>query len=137
VGRPLSDSVRALCRPILKQQGLHTADIFLSWEEIVGVSCAQVTLPTKFQRTATGDATLHVQVLRREATEIRYHTPKIIARIHQYFGFPCVQKLILHAVDSLPLSQPNTSAPQEEREEESDSSLEARLQRLQRAICDP
>jgi hypothetical protein len=117
---------------------LHTTDIFLSWEEIVGTSCAQVTLPTKFQRIATGDATLHVQVLRREAMEIRYHTPKMIARIHQYFGSPCVQKLILHAVDSLPLSRASTSAPQEEGgEKESDSSLEAHLQRLQRIVCDP
>ncbi|MDR1266975.1 MAG: DUF721 domain-containing protein [Holosporales bacterium] len=135
-GRPLRDVARRLCRPIFKQHKLVSADIFLSWGEIVGSVYAQATVPVKLYKTAAGEATLRVHVLRGQGLEIRYHTPKLIARLHQYFGFPCVQKLILQMVDTLPTMTPKDPLyePSEESVREAACTLEEALQRLQNSL---
>jgi hypothetical protein len=77
------------------------ADIFLSWEDIVGTLYARSTFPLRLQSSSGGQFTLHVQVSREQALEVRYNAPKLIARLNQYFGGALIQALTLRITDAM------------------------------------
>jgi hypothetical protein len=131
-GVPIGRVARGLCRPILKKHGLHMADIFLSWSDVIGAHYACFTLPVKLQAASNGQYTLHIQVLREQALEVRYNTPKLLARLNQYFGGERVEALALHIVEEMaaPMEEPSGPSGEDPTAQETPS-LETVLARLQ------
>jgi hypothetical protein len=114
------------------------ADIFLSWKDVVGPHYARFTLPTRLQALPEGQFTLHVQVSREQALEVRYDAPKLIARLNQYFGGERIHTLSLHLVEDVVIPTEEDSAPSEEQRssEQAVPSLETLLARLQAHLRD-
>jgi hypothetical protein len=103
---------------------------------MIGLHYARSTLPIRLQASSNGQTILHVQVLREQVLEIRYNTTKLIARINQYFGHPCVHQFFLHPVSYIAppvVETPITHTAQEDDMEE-DTSLETLLKRLERYL---
>jgi hypothetical protein len=96
--KALAGTVRQIAKPILGRQGFLEADLIERWEEVVGPSLAQVSLPSKvvFARGESGQGSLHLLVASGAAAlSLQHAEPQIIERVNGFFGWRAISKLSL------------------------------------------
>jgi hypothetical protein len=89
----------------LKAKGFASSAIHLQWAEIVGRELAQWSEPVTLRwpprppgadpEKARDGATLTIKVEGAFALDLQHQTPQIIQRVNGFFGWRCVEKLVL------------------------------------------
>jgi hypothetical protein len=94
--------------PVIRAQGFANMAVHLHWAEIAGTSLSQwseaVALkwpprPTAQASTqapnAPGGATLVIKVEGAFALELQHSAPQVIERVNRFFGWRCVEKIVI------------------------------------------
>jgi hypothetical protein len=102
--RPLADLIEPALGASLKKQGFASADLLLTWTELVGERLAAVSQPRKilWPRKPRGlrddEPEPGVLVLRVEgglAIEIQHMAPLIVERVNAYYGWRAIARLTI------------------------------------------
>jgi hypothetical protein len=91
--------------PTLKAKGFADSAIHMHWSEIAGAALAPWSEPISLKwpprlpgadpEKAKGGATLTIKVEGAFALDVQHLTPQIIQRVNGFFGWRCVEKLVL------------------------------------------
>jgi hypothetical protein len=91
--------------PTLKAKGFASAAIHMHWAEIVGAHLAPWSEPVSLRwpprppgadpEKARDGAVLTIKTEGAFALDLQHQTPQIIQRINGFFGWRCVEKLVL------------------------------------------
>ncbi|MGL4637462.1 MAG: DUF721 domain-containing protein [Beijerinckiaceae bacterium] len=103
--RPLQALIDECLEPTLKAKGFASSAVHLHWTEIAGANLAQWSEPVSLKWPPVapgadpdkrkGGATLTVKVEGAFALEMQHLAPQIIERANGFFGWRCVEKLML------------------------------------------
>jgi hypothetical protein len=91
--------------PTLKAKGFADSAIHMHWSEIAGAALAPWSEPVSLKwpprspgadpEKAKGGATLTIKVEGAFALDVQHLTPQIIQRVNGFFGWRCIEKLVL------------------------------------------
>ena len=91
--------------PTLKAKGFADSTVHMHWSEIAGAALAPWSEPIALKwpprspgadpEKAKGGATLTIKVEGAFALDFQHLTPQIIQRVNGFFGWRCVEKLVL------------------------------------------
>ena len=103
--QPLQALIEEALEPSLKAKGFASSAIHLHWSEIAGQELARWTEPVSLRwpprppgadpDKAKDGATLTVKVEGAFALDLQHQAPQIIQRVNGFFGWRCVEKLLL------------------------------------------
>jgi hypothetical protein len=103
--QPLQALVDDCLEPSLKAKGFVSSAIHLHWADIVGQRLAPwsepialkwpVMPPGADQDAPKAGATLTVKIAGAFALDLQHQAPQIIERVNSFFGWRCVERLIL------------------------------------------
>jgi hypothetical protein len=103
--QPLQSLLEECLEPSLRAKGFASSAIHLHWGEIVGAQLAPWSEPVSLRwaprppgadpAKAKDGATLTIKIEGAFALDLQHQTPQIINRINGFFGWRCVEKLVL------------------------------------------
>jgi hypothetical protein len=103
--QPLQSLLEECLEPSLRAKGFASSAIHLHWGEIVGAQLAPWSEPVSLRwpprapgsdpAKAKDGATLTIKIEGAFALDLQHQTPQIINRINGFFGWCCVEKLVL------------------------------------------
>jgi hypothetical protein len=103
--QPLQSLLEGCLEPSLKAKGFASSAIHLHWNDIVGAQLAPWSEPVSLRwpsrppgadpEKARDGAVLTVKVEGAFALDLQHQTPQVIQRINGFFGWRCVEKLLL------------------------------------------
>ena len=103
--QPLQSLLEECLEPTLRAKGFASSAIHLHWHEIVGANLAPWSEPISLRwpprapgadpAKAKDGATLTIKIEGAFALDLQHQTPQIINRINGFFGWRCVEKLVL------------------------------------------
>jgi hypothetical protein len=103
--QPLQSLLEECLEPSLRAKGFASSAIHLHWDEIVGAQLGPWSEPVSLRwppRPPGADpaksrdgATLTIKIEGAFALDLQHQTPQIINRINGFFGWRCVEKLVL------------------------------------------
>jgi hypothetical protein len=103
--QPLQALVDGCLEPSLKAKGFASSAIHLHWAEIVGAALAPwsepitmkwpVTPPGADQSLPKAGAALTIKVEGAFALDIQHQAPQIMERVNSFFGWRCVERIII------------------------------------------
>jgi hypothetical protein len=93
----LREALSKATKPILKKRGFSEARIISDWAEIVGEQLSKAATPLRIQpaRNESAGAVLTLGVHPAYALEVQQSTPAILEKIHTYFGYPAITRLVI------------------------------------------
>jgi hypothetical protein len=129
--QPIKALLEGCLEPTLKAKGFASSQIHLHWTEIAGAALAPWSEPVSLkwpprtpgtdQDQAKSGATLTIKVEGAFALEMQHRAPQIIERVNGFFGWRCVEKVLLKQG---PLSKRDHPKGRGKRELTADSSRE-------------
>ena len=97
--RPFSSSIPKTLKKYLKKGGYNYSSIVDNWTKMVSKkisdSCYPITVKMSKEMK---DGTLVLNVLHGKELEIEYAKKEIIDKINSFFGYNCINKIILKTV---------------------------------------
>ena len=103
--QPLQSLLEECLEPSLRAKGFASSAIHLHWDEIVGAQLAPWSEPVSLRwpprapgadpAKAKDNATLTIKIEGAFALDLQHQTPQIINRVNGFFGWRCVEKLVL------------------------------------------
>jgi hypothetical protein len=100
--QPLADLLETCLGPAVAKQGFSSADILVSWPDIVGERLAERSQPIKVEWPRRRDAeapaepsTLVVRVESAFALDLQHLAPVVVERVNAFYGWRCVGRLVL------------------------------------------
>ncbi len=103
--QPLQSLLEECLEPSLRAKGFASSAIHLHWDEIVGAHLAPWSEPVSLRwpprppgmdpAKAKDGAVLTIKVEGAFALDLQHQTPQVIQRINGFFGWRCVERLML------------------------------------------
>jgi hypothetical protein len=97
--RPFSSSIPKTLKKHLKKSGYNYSSIVDNWTKMVSKQISDACYPiTVKMGKEMRDGTLVLNVLHGKELEIEYKKREIIDKINSFFGYSCINKIILKIV---------------------------------------
>ena len=97
--RPFSSSIPKTLKKHLKKGGYNYSNIVDNWTKMVSKKISDACYPiTVKMGKEMRDGTLVLNVLHGKELEIEYSKKEIIEKINSFFGYSCINKIILKIV---------------------------------------
>ena len=97
--RPFSSSIPKTLKKHLKKSGYNYSNIVDNWTKMVSKKISDACYPiTVKMGKEMRDGTLVLNVLHGKELEIEYSKKEIIEKINSFFGYSCINKIILKIV---------------------------------------
>ena len=97
--RPFSSSIPKTLKKHLKKGGYNYSNIVDNWTKMVSKKISDACYPiTVKMGKEMKDGTLVLNVLHGKELEIEYSKKEIIEKINSFFGYSCINKIILKIV---------------------------------------
>ena len=102
--RALAELIEPCLGKSVAKQGFSSADIVVSWPEIVGEQLGAMSMPVKVDwprrpRDGTGPATtpgtLVIRAESASALELQHLAPVLIERVNAFYGWRCIGRLVI------------------------------------------
>ena len=97
--KPFSSSIPKTLKKYLKKSGYNYSNIVDNWTKMVSKKISDACYPiTVKMGKEMRDGTLVLNVLHGKELEIEYSKKEIIEKINSFFGYSCINKIILKIV---------------------------------------
>ena len=97
--RPFSSSIPKTLRKHLKKSGYNYSNIVDNWTKLVSKKISDCCYPITVKMSKEmKDGTLVLNVLHGKELEIEYAKKEIIDKINSFFGYNCINQIILKTV---------------------------------------
>ena len=97
--KPFSSSIPKTLKKYLKKSGYNYSNIVDNWTKMVSKKISDACYPiTVKMGKEMRDGTLVLNVLHGKELEIEYSKKEIIDKINSFFGYSCINKIILKIV---------------------------------------
>ena len=97
--RPFSSSIPKTLKKHLKKGGYNYSNIVDNWTKMVNKKISDACYPIKIKMgKGMKDGTLVLNVLHGKELEIEYEKNNIIDIINSFFGYSCINKIILKVI---------------------------------------
>ncbi len=97
--RPFSSSIPKTLKKHLKKGGYNYSNIVDNWTKMVNKKISDACYPIKIKMgKGMKDGTLVLNVLHGKELEIEYEKNNIIDKINSFFGYSCINKIILKVI---------------------------------------
>ena len=97
--KPFSSSIPKTLKKYLKKSGYNYSNIVDNWTKMVSKKISDACYPiTVKMGKEMKDGTLVLNVLHGKELEIEYSKKEIIEKINSFFGYSCINKIILKIV---------------------------------------
>ena len=97
--KPFSSSIPKTLKKYLKKSGYNYSNIVDNWTKMVSKKISDACYPiTVKMGKEMKDGTLVLNVLHGKELEIEYSKKEIIDKINSFFGYSCINKIILKIV---------------------------------------
>ena len=97
--RPFSSSIPKTLKKHLKKGGYNYSNIVDNWTKMVNKKISDACYPIKIKMgKGMKDGTLVLNVLHGKELEIEYKKNNIIDKINSFFGYSCINKIILKVI---------------------------------------
>ena len=97
--RPFSSSIPRTLKKHLKKSGYNYSNIVDNWTKMVSKKISDASYPiTVKMGKEMRDGTLVLNVLHGKEVEIEYEKRNIIDKINNFFGYSCINKIILKII---------------------------------------
>ena len=97
--RPFSSSIPKTLKKHLRKSGYNYSHIVDNWTKIVSKKISDACYPTSVKMSKEmKDGTLFLNVIHGKELEIEYEKNNIIDKINSFFGYNCINKVILKIV---------------------------------------
>ena len=97
--KPFSSSIPKTLKKYLKKSGYNYSNIVDNWTKMVSKKISDACYPiTVKMDKEMRDGTLVLNVLHGKELEIEYSKKEIIEKINSFFGYSCINKIILKIV---------------------------------------
>ena len=99
--RSFKDTLPKNVKNIINKKGHIYSETLGNWKYIVGVELFKICYPKTFKNSNKfGVSTLVIMVKRGHEVDVEYSKKKIINKMHNFFGYPVVEKLKLVTFDA-------------------------------------
>ena len=97
--RPFSSSIPKTLRKHLKKSGYNYSHIVDNWTKIVSKKISDACYPSSVKMNKEmKDGTLRLNVIHGKELEIEYEKNNIIDKINSFFGYSCINNVVLKIV---------------------------------------
>ncbi len=97
--RPFSSSLPKTLKKYLRKGGYNYSNIVDNWTNIVDKKISDNCYPTSVKMgKEMRNGTLIVNVVHGKELEIEYAKKEIIDRLNSFFGYECINKIVLKAI---------------------------------------
>ena len=97
--RPFSSSIPKTLRKHLKKSGYNYSNIVDNWTKLVSKKISDCCYPITVKMSKEmKDGTLVLNVLHGKELEVEYAKKEIIDKINSFFGYNCINQIILKTV---------------------------------------
>ncbi len=108
--KPFSSSIPKTLKKYLKKSGYNYSNIVDNWTKMVSKKISDACYPiTVKMGKEMRDGTLVLNVLHGKELEIEYSKKEIIDKINSFFGYSCINKIILKIVSEKVKNRKNES----------------------------
>ena len=106
--RPFSSSIPKTLKKHLRKSGYNYSHIVDNWTKIVSKKISDACYPTSVKMSKEmKDGTLFLNVIHGKELEIEYEKNNIIDKINSFFGYNCINKVILKIVQDKIIEKSN------------------------------
>ena len=99
--RPFSSSIPKVLKKHLRKGGYNYSNIVDSWTKIVNKKISDACYPISVKMDKEmKNGTLILNVVHGKEMEVEYKKKEIIDKINSFFGFNCIDKVILKIVQN-------------------------------------
>ena len=97
--RPFSSSIHKTLKKHLKKGGYNYSSIVDNWTKIVSKKISDACYPSSVKMNKEmKDGTLKLNVIHGKELEIEYEKNNIIDKINSFFGYSCINNVVLKIV---------------------------------------
>ena len=99
--RPFSSSIPKVLKKHLRKGGYNYSNIVDNWTKIVNKKISDASFPVSIKMgKEMKNGTLVLNVIHGKEVEVEYKKKEIIDKINSFFGFCCIDKVVLKIVQN-------------------------------------
>ena len=99
--RPLSNTLPAQIKKVLKKNGFNLSSIVDNWTKITGIDISNKCYPINIKAQGNSkDVTLILNVIHGKEIDIEYNKKKIIDKINTYFGYSFIKNIHVKIINT-------------------------------------
>ena len=99
--RPLSNTLPAQIKKVLKKNGFNLSSIVDNWTKIIGNDISNKCYPINIKAQGNSkDVTLILNVIHGKEIDIEYSKKNIIDKINSYFGYTFIKNIQIKIINS-------------------------------------
>ena len=104
--RPFSNSIPKTLKKYLKKGGYNYSNIVDNWTQMVNKKVSDACYPRSVKMSKEmRNGTLILNVIHGKEMEIEYEKNEIMDKINSFFGYDCIDKVVLRIVEDKIYSQ--------------------------------
>ena len=99
--RPLSSTLPAKIKKVLKKNGFNLSSIVDNWTNIVGSDISDKCYPINIKAQGKSkEVTLILNVIHGKEVDIEYNRKNIIDKVNSYFGYIFINKILIKIINT-------------------------------------